>query len=139
MIIPTVVGIIGPSVASLRLVFKGLLSSKPWLHDTEVLPIPYRSEAEYRSEESPNLSFEVFLADGVVTPHPPITRAVRMVAEALEDQGYKVILFRLGSCPPLSLIHYPDCPMGAAIPCGIGNNPWKSREAQDYSVTISLS
>ena len=92
MVIPTVVGILGPSISSLRLVFKALLSSEPWLHDPEVLPIPYRADAECRSETSNNLSFGIFTSDGVVNPHLPITRAVRMVAEALKAEGYKVAL-----------------------------------------------
>ena len=90
--IPTVVGILGSSISSLQLVFKALLSSEPWLHDPEVLPIPYRADAECRSETSNNLSFGIFTSDGVVNPHPPITRAVRMVAEALKVEGYKVAL-----------------------------------------------
>ena len=90
MVIPTVVGILGPSIASLRFMFKALLSTEPWLHDPEVLAIPYRSHAEYNLAKSPKLSFGVFPADGVVTPHPPILRAVREVAEAMEAEGYKV-------------------------------------------------
>ena len=90
--IPTVVGILGPSISSLRLMFKALLSSEPWLHDSEVLPIPYRADAECRPETSKDLSFGIFTSDGVVNPHPPITRAVRMVAEALKAEGYEVAL-----------------------------------------------
>ena len=90
--IPTVVGILGPSISSLRLVFKALLSSEPWLHDPEVLPIPYRADAEYHPETSKDLSFGILTSDGVVNPHPPITRAVRMVAEALKAEGHKVAL-----------------------------------------------
>ena len=90
MVIPTVVGILGPSVSALRLMSKSLLSTEPWEHDPEVLPIPYRAEAECQTTELPNLSFGIFSADGVVTPHPPILRAVREVTEALEAAGHQV-------------------------------------------------
>lgn len=32
----------GHSVESLRLVFQSLLSTQSWLHDADVLPIPYK-------------------------------------------------------------------------------------------------
>lgn len=92
-VIPTVVGILGPSIDSLRLVFKSLLSVEPWLHDPEVLPLPYRSEAALDPKKPEELTFGIFEADGVVTPHPPITRAVRMVSEALNAQGHNVVFY----------------------------------------------
>ena len=90
MVIPTVVGILGPSISTLRLMFKLLLSTKPWEHDPAVLPIPYRDEAESQATELPKLSFGIFSADRVVTPHPPILRAVREVTEGLEAAGHQV-------------------------------------------------
>ena len=90
--IPTIVGILGPSIASLRAVFRALLSTKPWLHDPEILPLPYRHEAEIGQEKHPKLTIGILMADGVVTPHPPITRAVREVRMALEAAGHEVIL-----------------------------------------------
>ena len=90
MVIPTVVGMMGPSIDSLRLTFEALLSGKPWLHDPEVLPIPYRFEKETHPERPDDLSFGIFEADGVVTPHPPIIRAIQIVAKALDAQGYNV-------------------------------------------------
>ena len=41
-VMPTVVGLIGNSLATLKLVFKSLLSTEPWLHDPYALPIPWR-------------------------------------------------------------------------------------------------
>lgn len=92
MMIPTVVGILGPSVAALRNMFKALLSSEPWLHDPEVLPLPYRADAECNYKSTPKLAFGVLESDGVVAPHPPIIRAVREVRKALEAEGHAVFL-----------------------------------------------
>ena len=94
MAIPTIVGILGPSIAALRNMFKALVSSEPWLRDPEVLPLPYEAEAEYNHQDTPKLAFGVLESDGMVTPHPPILRAVREVAKALEAEGHKVFLSR---------------------------------------------
>ena len=92
MVIPTVVGILGPSVAALRSMFKALLSSEPWLRDTELLPLPFRAEAEYNHWRTPKLTFGVLESDGMVAPHPPIIRAIREVTKALEAEGHQVFL-----------------------------------------------
>ena len=76
MAISTVVGILGPSIPSLRSVFKALLLSDPWLHAPEIFPLPYRHEAELRAEKHSKLIFGILVIDGVVTPHASITRAV---------------------------------------------------------------
>lgn len=89
--IPTVVGILGPSIASLRVVFRALLSTQPWLHDPDTLPLPYRHEAEIGQEKHSKLTIGILMTDGVVTPHPPISRAVREVQMALEAAGHEVI------------------------------------------------
>lgn len=60
MVIPTVVGMMGPSVSSLRSMFKALISTEPWLHDPDVLPLPYRSDAECDPQKTPKLSFGIF-------------------------------------------------------------------------------
>lgn len=105
MVIPTVVGILGPSIASLRLMFKALLSAEPWLYDPEVLPMPWRSETEHLTGKPPNLSFAVFPSDGVVTPHPPITRAVSIVAKALKAAGYDILPWEPPSHAESATIH----------------------------------
>jgi len=81
-------------VASLKLLVKSLLSQKPWLHDPLCLEIPWRNDQE---EEIRNilswsmLAFGVMKHDGVVTPHPPVQRAMDIVIKTLENLGHKVI------------------------------------------------
>ncbi len=87
---PTVAGIMGHSVSTLRLVFKALLSTEPWLYDPYVLQVPFR---DYLVEETSNLSFGFVKDDGVVTPHPPISRALDNVEEAMLAAGHEVVLF----------------------------------------------
>jgi len=85
---PTVVGMLGPSVTTLRYVFEALVSSEPWLTDPSVLPIPWRQPKRYSK-----LSFGFMDFDGVVVPHPPILRALRMTREALQAAGHEVRTF----------------------------------------------
>ncbi|KKK23877.1 hypothetical protein AOCH_002908 [Aspergillus ochraceoroseus] len=92
-VMPTVVGIMAHSVESLRLVFKSLLSVEPWLYDPYALPIPWRSEKEYNPQEEPEYkpAFGLIAHDGMLTPHPPITRALDIVKKALETNGHQLI------------------------------------------------
>jgi amidase len=82
----------GRSVAVLKLVFKSLLSTEPWLRDPNTLPTPWRMEKEYDAEREPGYkpAFGFMPHDGVVTPHPPISRALGIVKKALENSGYQV-------------------------------------------------
>lgn len=91
-VMPTVVGIMAHSVDTLHLVFKSLLSTEPWLHDPYSLPIPFRTEREYDpAKEEPTPSFGFMPNDGLVAPHPPIARALRIAQKALEEQGYQLL------------------------------------------------
>ncbi|KAF2117414.1 amidase signature domain-containing protein [Lophiotrema nucula] len=100
----TVLSVVGPlatSVSSLRLVMKALLAQKPWLHDPFVHELPWRHEQEKEileltgaigdASKVGRLSFGVFKTDGIVTPHPPVRRAVDIVVKALQDLGHEVI------------------------------------------------
>ncbi|KXX74804.1 Acetamidase [Madurella mycetomatis] len=91
-VMPTVAGIMGHSVATLKLVFQSLLSTEPWLHDPYTLPISWRPEKEYDAETEPDCkpAFGFMPNDGIVTPHPPISRAMDIVHKALEESGYQV-------------------------------------------------
>ncbi|KAI9696521.1 MAG: hypothetical protein M1820_008149 [Bogoriella megaspora] len=89
MIIPTVVGIMGASIASLQILFRSLLAVEPWLRDPECINLPWRKEME--AVPGKPLSFGFMQHDGTVLPHPPILRALRIVSEALEGGGHELI------------------------------------------------
>ncbi|CAG5156440.1 uncharacterized protein ALTATR162_LOCUS4238 [Alternaria atra] len=88
MVIPGAIGILGPSVASLKLMFKSLQSTEPWKRDPFVLPIEYREYREYNPENDPLPVFEIMKDDGIVRPHPPIARAMDIVEKAILKAGY---------------------------------------------------
>ncbi|KAF3407902.1 Acetamidase [Talaromyces pinophilus] len=95
----TILSVIGPmarSVSSLRLLFRAVLSEKPWLHDPLVLELPWRDsiELDLRSQIESNrevLTFGVMLHDGFVQPHPPVQRAIKMVVDTFNRLGHRTI------------------------------------------------
>ena len=74
----------------LEKMFKALLSTEPWLRDPDVLPIPYRPGILASDSK---LALGIFAWDGVVTPHPPVQRAILYVKEALAAEGHEVRKF----------------------------------------------
>ncbi|KAI1204111.1 amidase [Annulohypoxylon truncatum] len=90
-VMPTVIGIIGHSITAVRIIFESLMSVQPSLHDPYALPIPYRRALEQEIHDTSRLNLGFMEHDGVVRPHPPIARALRMVKSALERGGHKLI------------------------------------------------
>ncbi|MCJ1402542.1 Acetamidase [Xylographa trunciseda] len=99
----TVLSVVGPlssTVGGLRLAVKSLLSQQPWLHDPLVHEIPWRDEQEKEifdlvssgTSGKGRLAFGIMESDGVITPHPPVQRAMKMVVKTLEKLGHKVNL-----------------------------------------------
>ncbi len=91
----------GTSIASLKLVASALLSTKPWLRDPNVVPMPWRLEIEQqtlaratsegRANDKAPLKIGFLFNDGYMTPHPPITRGLHIVRDALIKAGHKVL------------------------------------------------
>ncbi|KAF2239495.1 amidase [Viridothelium virens] len=94
----SVVGPLGTSIGGLRLATKALLSQQPWLHDPLVHEIPWRDDQEKEIIDlvgsmghGHKLTFGVLKHDGTVTPHPPVRRAMDIVAKTMERLGHEVI------------------------------------------------
>ncbi|KAM0175988.1 hypothetical protein ACHAPF_005122 [Botrytis cinerea] len=88
------VGFLSRSLEGLELVMSSLLCTSPWLRDPAVVPVPWRKEN--RPEAGKRLRFGVFWWDGMINPHPPVTRALNMAVTALKNAGHEVIDW----CPP---------------------------------------
>ncbi|KAK9366349.1 amidase signature domain-containing protein [Lipomyces kononenkoae] len=89
----SIVSVDGPlavSLADLTLFSKALLGQEPWKHDPRVAPLPFK---DYEVPPRP-LVFAIESNDGVVTPHPPVLRAIAMVTEALTKAGHEVFDFK---------------------------------------------
>ncbi|KAI0541303.1 amidase signature domain-containing protein [Xylaria digitata] len=96
------VGFLSTSLGGLDLLLRSELSTKPWLRDPEVVPLPFRNDvaSEYESRANPDgtakasvnpLKLGVLWTDCDVQPHPPITRGLRMVVEAMRAAGHKIV------------------------------------------------
>lgn len=74
------VGFLSTSLGGLELILRSILSTKPWLNDPAVVPMPFRQEIvdEYLSRAEPAklsglpLKLGVLWNDGIVGPQPPI-------------------------------------------------------------------
>ncbi|KAI7927361.1 hypothetical protein M0657_002963 [Pyricularia oryzae] len=89
------VGYMGTSVDGLNLILKSVLSTKPWAKDPAVVPLPYREDmmrdylGRLPSQGKP-LKLGILWRDGIIEPHPPVTRAMTMVYDALNRTGHKL-------------------------------------------------
>lgn len=94
----SVVGDISPTIGGLKLLFKSVLAQQPWMYDPSVVEIPWRETIVQENQKlissaRPNcgtLAFGLLRHDGMVKPYPPVERALRIVVEALKQQGHKV-------------------------------------------------
>lgn len=84
----SVVGPMSTSVPSLKLLVKSLLSQEPWLHDPLVVELPWRDLPDLSGTP---LTFGILKDDGVVKPHPPVSRGMEMVVDAIKSAGHHVI------------------------------------------------
>ncbi|KAB8342779.1 hypothetical protein FH972_022377 [Carpinus fangiana] len=87
-------GPISNSLCTLQLYSSAVLSSAaaPWRFDPKALPIPWRAGPHVTPTNRPlRLAILPPAADGLVTAHPPIERALRLTRAALEAAGHTVV------------------------------------------------
>ncbi|KAK8007902.1 monooxygenase [Apiospora arundinis] len=85
----TISGCPGPMTVDregLELFMKAALSAKPWRIDPS---LTVKEWTPYKFTKAPKIAVQWW--DGVVQPHPPMTRALREVAEACRKAGMEVV------------------------------------------------
>ncbi|KAF7718109.1 Uncharacterized protein PECH_002446 [Penicillium ucsense] len=86
----TIHGVVGPmastSVDDLELFQRAVLDQEPWEEETSLMPVPWRNVIPSR-----DITIGIMWDDGIVRPHPPITRALRMAKEKLVRAGIKIV------------------------------------------------
>ena len=91
----SVVGPLATTPGALRLIMQSILSLQPWLHDPFCVPMPWRPEIEamtLQAAATPGaLAFGILAHDGLVTPHPPVRRAISTVTKLLEATGHHTL------------------------------------------------
>lgn len=91
-------------VTSLRTLVQAVLADEPWLHDPLVAEMPWRGDvyeavkADARGGGNGKKQLVIGIAptDGLVTPQPPVLRAIETVATVLRKAGHVVIPFSHG-------------------------------------------
>lgn len=90
------------SVGGLELMMRSLLSTEPWLRDPAVVPIPFRQEimdsflsrADITGKATDRpLKLGVLWTNNVCQPHPPVSRGLKILVDAVRKAGHKVPRF----------------------------------------------
>ncbi|KAH0559589.1 hypothetical protein GP486_003892 [Trichoglossum hirsutum] len=81
--IVTVIGPLSTSLSGITLFMKTVIDMKPWLSEPALIPLPWNSSFKISPHQP--LKIGVLWHDGVVRPHPPVTRALRSVVSRLES------------------------------------------------------
>ncbi|CRG82703.1 Putative amidase C550,07 [Talaromyces islandicus] len=85
-----IIGVIGPlalSLEDIELFCVAALKNDPWKYEPALLDIPWKREVDIPKK----LKVGIMWSDGVVQPHPPITRALKQVVAELQNQGHTII------------------------------------------------
>jgi len=72
--VPGVIGPMSTSLEGIKLFMKTVIDAKPWLDEPALIPICWNSD--FSGYTNRPLKIAVMWNDGVVTPHPPIERAL---------------------------------------------------------------
>ncbi|KZP01876.1 general amidase [Calocera viscosa TUFC12733] len=91
--ISSVLGPLSASLSGLRVFTQAVLDGEPWLYDPVCVRKPW-DESEYKLKKhghGEKMCFGIMWDDGVVKPHPPVHRALKMAKAALLAAGHTVI------------------------------------------------
>lgn len=119
--VKSVIGPIAHSVRDLQLFMKTVIDAQPWVLDPKVIPLPWR---EFKRD----VTIGVIWEDGIVMPHPPITRALSETVAKLKATGMKVVdLPALDHARGIDIVGSMYFPDGAADDTAImakSGEPW---------------
>ncbi|KAL8991521.1 MAG: hypothetical protein Q9169_007847 [Polycauliona sp. 2 TL-2023] len=111
---PSSIGPMGTSIDATKLVMTSILSTSPWLRDPNIVRMPWNDEIEKSTlgRASPDgyanhipLKIGLYWTDGVVTPHPPVQRALRIVHDLIHDFKHKAVTWDPPSHATATKIH----------------------------------
>ena len=94
------VGVMSTTIDAVKLVMSSTLSTEPWLRGLIVVRMLWnlemenstlvRAELDGSANQNLPLKFGVYWTDGVVGPHPPIKRGLRLPHDLLNSKGHKL-------------------------------------------------
>ncbi len=94
---------------AMELLMRVILSKQPWRKDPSIVPMPWTPHKFNKP-----LKIAVQWWDGVVKPHPPVTRALKEVVAACKKAGMQVVdwncegLNHKKSWDIISALYWPD-------------------------------
>ncbi|KAI1340306.1 amidase [Xylariaceae sp. FL0016] len=88
--VPSSVGPLARSLETLSCVMRELVDSKPWEMDARCAPKPWNEEVFCEFQSKP-LTIGLLADDGIVRPHPPITRVLLDLVEKLRNAGHDIV------------------------------------------------
>lgn len=88
--VPSVVGPMTRCIDSLVAVTKAVIDATPWDFDPKCSPVPWR-QGMFADAQSRPLRIAVMTDDGVVRPHPPVTRVLEYVTTELKRAGHDIV------------------------------------------------
>lgn len=79
-------GPMAKTLEEIALYSKTIIDQQPWFQDPKCLPIPWRAV-----EPKKHLKLAVCWHDGIVTPTPPVARALRETVQRLRAAGHEIV------------------------------------------------
>ncbi|KAJ4348986.1 hypothetical protein N0V95_004983 [Ascochyta clinopodiicola] len=124
--VETVVGPLSTSLQGLKIFMKTVIDSEPWLEEPALIPMPWRT---YTVPTDRPLCIGVLWHDGIVRPHPPITRALKLVTDKLREHNIEIVDFTPHlhdeAWAILSSLYYPDGGKADAEDMASSGEPWR--------------
>jgi len=134
-----VVGPLSTSLGGIKMFMKALLDQKPWLADPSLVPLPWRDDRDWLAKGghghghghgARRLKIGVLWDDGVVKPHPPVTRALREVCDQLRGRpGFELVDWlpyrHDHAWDILSALYFPDGGAEETAAIDASGEPWR--------------
>ena len=91
-----VVGPLSTSLEGLKLFMKTVLDYKPWFQDPNLVPLAWRDEHfHFEPGGDKKLKIGVLWTDEIVTPHPPVRRALEEITrELIKDKNIEIVKWK---------------------------------------------
>lgn len=84
--VQSVNGPMARTIDDIELEARTVVGGRPWLHDPRMLPIPWRDVTLPEK-----LKIAVMWNDGMVTPTPPVSRALQATVDKLRSAGHEIV------------------------------------------------
>jgi Asp-tRNA(Asn)/Glu-tRNA(Gln) amidotransferase A subunit family amidase len=78
------------TIADLDVIHQAILDQEPWEEETPLVPMPWKRTISY---EPSDFTIGMIWDDGLVHPHPPVTRGLTHAVERLKAAGVKIVNF----------------------------------------------